>query len=170
MMNDLNTVISLLNFAGLGGVGFFIYYLFKGLKERITNLSKLAEEQKQTLDAVRERAIEIDKLSQYYKQALEDFQDMGSKLENRRQELVSELEVAIKRKDEQLTELKKIEIRDNETRINTYNIISENIIVGGSNIVNAKIGKKKIRDKTRTLEYDTLDLPTDNGVEENICE
>jgi len=101
-MKDFNTIISLLNLAGLSGVGFFIYYLFKGLKERIGNLSKLAEEQRQTLDVVRERAIEVDKLSKYYKQTLEDFQDMGTKLEKRRNELIEELENVSKRKDEKL--------------------------------------------------------------------
>ena len=157
-MGNLNTVISLLNFVGLGGVGIFIYYVYKGLKERIRSLSELAEEQKQTLEAVRERAIEIDKLSQYYKKAMEDFQNMGSMIENRRQELINEMEVSIKRKDKQLAELKKIEIQNNEVSIQTYNFTSGNTIARGASIINAVENEKakKIRDKTRSLRVEDV--------------
>ena len=124
-MNDLNTIISILNFLGLGGLGFFLYYLIRGLRERIANLSTLAQEQKQTLDVVRERAIEIDKLSQHYKKAMTDFQDMGKILEDRRQELVKELEEANKRKDEQLAEFKKVEIQEIELKAESLKRIPE---------------------------------------------
>lgn len=124
-MKDLNTIISLLNLAGLGGVGFFLYYLHKGLTERISNLSQLAVEQQKTIAAVGERALEIDKLSKHYKQALEDFQDMGAKLENRRKELVEELEDANRRKDEQLAKLKELELQDIELKEKSLNKIPE---------------------------------------------
>lgn len=133
-MNDINTIITLLNFLGLGGIGLFIYYTFKGLNERITNLSKLAEEQRQTLDVVRERAGEYDKLSKCYKQTLEEFQEMGVKLEKRRKELVVELEEAIDRRDEKLEqvqiELKQIDLQ--EKSLNRFSELEEqfqNIIV-----------------------------------------
>jgi DNA repair ATPase RecN len=93
-MKDLNSIISLLNLVGLGGVGAFLYYLYKGLTERINSLTELANEQNKTLEAVRGRAEEFDKLSQSYKKALTDFQEMGDKLETRRQELIKELEDA----------------------------------------------------------------------------
>jgi len=124
-MKDFNTIISLLNLLGLGGVGFFLYYLHKGLTERISNLSQLAKEQQKTISAVNERALEVDKLSKHYKQALEDFQDMGSKLENRRKELVDELEDANRRKDEQLTKLKELELQEIELKEKSLNKIPE---------------------------------------------
>lgn len=124
-MKDLSVLISILNFLGLSGFGFFVYYLFKGLKERISNLSKLAEEQKLTLEIVRERAIEIDKLSKYYKQTLEDFQDMGIKLENRRKRLIEEIEDAIERKDKELEKFKKNEFQDVELKEQSLKRISE---------------------------------------------
>ncbi len=124
-MKDLNTIISLLNLAGLGGVGFFLYYLHKGLTERISNLSQLAVEQQKTIAAVGERALEIDKLSKHYKQALEDFQDMGAKLESRRKELVEELEEANRRKDEQLAKLKELELQEIELKEKSLNKIPE---------------------------------------------
>jgi hypothetical protein len=75
-MVDVTAIVSVLNLLGLGGLGLFLYYVIRGLKERVANLTDLAEEQKRTLEAVRTRALEIDRLSQDYKQALTDFQDM----------------------------------------------------------------------------------------------
>lgn len=110
---------------GLGGVGVFLYYLYKGLKERISNLSALASEQQKTIEAISKRALEVDKLSKHYKQALEDFQDMGSKLEERRKELVKELEDANRKKDEELAKLKQLEIQEIELKEKSLNRIPE---------------------------------------------
>jgi hypothetical protein len=115
-MGDITAIVSVMNFLGLGGLGLFIYYVIKGLKERIGNLTELAKEQKVTLDAVRERALEMDKLSKEYKQALTDFQDMGKKLDERRNELVKELELAIKRKDHDLARLTKLQLEQIEVK------------------------------------------------------
>jgi uncharacterized membrane protein YccC len=115
-MKDLNTILSSLNLLGLGGMGVFIFYLVKGLMERISSLTLLAEEQKKTLDAVRDRASETDKLSQSYKKALADFQDMGEKIEKRRRELIEEQERAIKRKDDELAKLASLQIQELELK------------------------------------------------------
>lgn len=66
-MEDLQAIISILNFLGLGGLGAFLYFLVKGLKERIISLTALANEQKMTLETVRDRAEEAGRLSQSYK-------------------------------------------------------------------------------------------------------
>jgi hypothetical protein len=68
------------------------------------------------LEAVRTRAIEVDKLSKDYKQALLDFQEMGKKLDDRRNELVAELEFANKRKDQELARLAHLELEEIELK------------------------------------------------------
>lgn len=115
-MADLQLLISFLNLLGLGGVGIFLYYLFKGLKERIKTLTELAMEQHKTLEAVRARAEEMDRLKDSYKQALLDFEDMGHKLEQRRNELVKELEAANQRKDEELAKLAHLKLEEIELK------------------------------------------------------
>ncbi|HTY22241.1 MAG TPA: hypothetical protein VMC85_03870 [Desulfomonilaceae bacterium] len=115
-MSDIAAMASVLDLLGLGGLGLFIYFVVKGMRERIGNLTQLANEQKVTLDAVRERALEMDKLSKDYKQALTDFQDMGKKLDERRNELVKELELAIKRKDDDLERLTKLRLEEIEVQ------------------------------------------------------
>lgn len=113
-MADLDTVISLLNLVGLGGVGVFLYYLIRGLRERIATLTELTQEQKKTLEAVRGRAEEMDRLSESYKRALIDFEEMGKKIEERRRELIKELEDANQRKDEQLAKLTSLQLEELE--------------------------------------------------------
>jgi DNA repair exonuclease SbcCD ATPase subunit len=115
-VTDLSTVISLLNFLGLGGVGVFLYYLFRGLKERIATLTELTQEQNRTLEAVRGRAEEMDRLSESYKRALLDFEEMGKKLEERRKELIKELEAASQRKDEQLAKFTNLQLEEIELK------------------------------------------------------
>jgi DNA repair ATPase RecN len=80
------------NSLGVVGVAVFLHYLFKGLQTRIAALTTLAEEQKKTLETVRVRAAELDRLSDSYKKAVADFEEMGQKLEMRRNALVKELE------------------------------------------------------------------------------
>lgn len=131
-MNVLTSIISILNLLGLGGIGIFIYYTIKGLRERINSLNKLVEEQQKTLDTVRERAEEISELSKYYKQVTEDskkfmkdFQEMGEKLEKRRNELVKELEEANERKDTELAEFKEVELEKVKLRKQSWERIPE---------------------------------------------
>jgi chromosome segregation ATPase len=88
----------------------------KGLKERVANLTELAREQRDTLEAVRTRAVKMDKLSKDYKQALLDFQEMGKRLDERRNELVAELELANKRKDQELVRLAHLELGEIELK------------------------------------------------------
>lgn len=115
-MTDITQIVSILNLLGLGGLGLFLYYVIKGLTERVANLTDLANEQKATLEAVRARAIEMDRLSKDYKQALTDFQDMGKKLDERRNELVKELELANLRKDQELARLANLELEEIELK------------------------------------------------------
>jgi hypothetical protein len=120
-MTDLTTIISALNLLGLGGLSLFIYYVIKGLRERVANLTELAREQKDTLEAVRTRAVEMDKLSKDYKQALTDFQKMGKRLDERRNELVKELELANQRKDVELARLAHLELEEIELKKQSLN-------------------------------------------------
>ena len=103
---DIAAVASSLNVLGLIGFGFLV----KGLKERIDNLTSLAKEQKETLEAVRERAAELDQLRKDYRQGVDDFLDLGKKLNELRSDVVNELEQAIKTKDEQLARTKQREL------------------------------------------------------------
>lgn len=112
----MKEILDVLNLVGLGGVSVFLYYLFKGLRERITTLTQLAEEQKKTLEAVRTRAEEMDRLSSAYKQAVSDFQEMGEKLDLRRKELIQELEAANERKDGELAKLANIQLQEIELK------------------------------------------------------
>jgi len=87
-MNDLSAIISALNLVGLGGVGLFLYYLFKGLNERIKTLTDISKEQEKILAVVRQRAEEMEQWRKEYKFLVEDFQDLGKRLDTRRNELV----------------------------------------------------------------------------------
>jgi hypothetical protein len=115
-MLTLADLTSILNLVGLGGLAVFIWYTIKGLRERITNLTELAKEQQETLAAVRSRAEESDRLSKAYKEALLDFQEFGKKLDERRNELVKELEVANQRKDLELARLARLELEEIELK------------------------------------------------------
>lgn len=108
--------LDLLNLMGLGGVAVFLYYLYRGLRERIKALAELAEEQHKTLEAVRTRAEEIDRLSGAYKQAVSDFQEIGEKLDVRRKELIQELEAANERKDGELAKLADLQLQEIELK------------------------------------------------------
>lgn len=115
-MGEITSIVSVLNLLGLGGLGLFLYYIIKSLKERVANLTELAKEQKDTLEAVRTRALEIERLSKDYKQALTDFQEMGKRLDERRNELVKELELANQRKDLELARLAHLELEEIELK------------------------------------------------------
>lgn len=106
----MQLVFLILNSLGLVGMGIFLFFVFRALKQEIAALRTLAEEQNQTLDVVRHRAEEFDRLSKGYKQALEDYEAMGKKLEARRTELVTELERANAAKDVAIAATKKQEL------------------------------------------------------------
>jgi DNA repair exonuclease SbcCD ATPase subunit len=112
----MSPVLDLLNLVGLGGVALFLYYLYRGLRERIKALAELAEEQHKTLEAVRTRAEEMDRLSGAYKQAVSDFQEIGEKLDLRRKELIQELEAANERKDSELAKLADLQLQEVELK------------------------------------------------------
>lgn len=80
--------------------------MYKGLNDRVKNLTALTKEQKKTLEAVRERATEMDTWRRKYKELVQDFQELGGKLDARRNDLVKELEDANQKKDQQLIELR----------------------------------------------------------------
>ena len=119
-MSDLSAIISGLNLLGLGGVGVFIYYLFKGLTQKIKTLTEISEEQEKTLAVVRDRALELEKWREEYKRMVSDFQDIGSKLDQRRNNLVQELEDANRRKDAEVAELKTAQLKEIELRQKSF--------------------------------------------------
>ena len=124
-MNELTAIISGLNLLGLGGVGVFLYYLFKGLSEKIKTLTEITKEQEKTLAVVRDRAVELEKWRDEYKRMVSDFQDIGSKLDIRRNALVKELEEANRKKDGELSELKSAQIKEVELRQNSFHKAQE---------------------------------------------
>ncbi len=124
-MKELSEIMSILNFLGLGGVGFFIFYFIKGLNQRISTLTALAEEQKKALEAARDRATEIEKLNKSYKESLDNFNDMGKKLEERRQELLQEIEIDNRQKQQELAKFKKLELEEIELKQKSYEKLPE---------------------------------------------
>lgn len=124
-MSNMSAAIQVLNFLGLGGVGIFIYYLFKGLSQRIKTLTEITKEQDKTLQIVRERALEMERWREDYKKIIDDFQDLGSKLDARRNELINELEDANKKKDTELAELKSAQLKEIELRQKSYEKVKE---------------------------------------------
>jgi len=122
---DMEIAISILNTLGLGGVAVYIYFVFSGLKDKINTLQGTIDAQKETLEAVRERAEEFNRLSKGYKQALDDFEQMGKKIDERRQELVKELEQANQRKDEKLIEFRKLELQELELKQKSLEALPE---------------------------------------------
>lgn len=121
----MQLVFSILNSLGLLGLAFFLWFIWQGLKDRIKSLRDLTEEQGKTLEAVRERAQEFDRLSQRYKQALADFDDMTTRTEARRKQVVQELEEAVKKKDDEIVALKKAELTKVEKEQESLSKISE---------------------------------------------
>ncbi len=113
-MPELQIIVSVLNTLGFAGVGIFLWFLYKGLNERINNLTLLTQEQSKTLEAVRDRATEIDRLKDLYKQAVTDISEMGEKLEKRRKELLTEYEKANERKDQELARYAHLQLEEIE--------------------------------------------------------
>ena len=103
----MQLAFTILNSLGLVGLAVFLYFVFSGFLKRIEGLKSLAEEQKKTLEAVRERAEEFDKLSRACKQALSDFQEMGAKIDARKNSLIKELEDAVAKKDKDASSFSK---------------------------------------------------------------
>jgi DNA repair exonuclease SbcCD ATPase subunit len=118
---DIAAILSGVNVIGLAVFGFLV----KSLRDRIENLTLLAKEQKETLDAVRTRATELDQLRKDYRQGLEDFQDLGKKLEDRRSQLVTELEQANKAKDDELARMKTLQLEELELKKRSLERIPE---------------------------------------------
>lgn len=121
----MELVFAVLNLLGLGGLAMFIIWTFKGLHARIENLTQLANEQKETLEAVRTRATELDQLRKDYRQGLDDFQHLGQRLEERRGQLLAEVEAALQRKDEQLAAAKQLELKDLELKQQSLDMIPQ---------------------------------------------
>lgn len=121
----MQLVFAILNSLGLVGLGAFLWFIWRGLRDRIHTLQELAGEQTRTLTVVRERADEFDRLSQRYKKALSDFDEMGAKTEARRLQLVRELEEANKRKDAEIIALKEGELKKVEKEQESLEKISE---------------------------------------------
>jgi hypothetical protein len=125
MQVGIAEVIGGLNLLGLGGLGLFIYYVIRGLRERIQALTDLAAEQQKTLEVVRTRALELDQLRKDYRQAVDDFQDLGHKLEERRKAVISDLEAANKQKDDELARLKSLELEEIELKKRSLDKVGE---------------------------------------------
>jgi hypothetical protein len=121
----MQAAILLLNALGLPVLAVCLFFAWKALNDRITNLTTLAREQKETLEAVRSRATELDQMRKDYKQGLEDFQELGVKLNERRNELVKEYEAALQKKDDQLASAKQLELKELEIQQNSLALLPE---------------------------------------------
>lgn len=155
-MKNISELVSILNLIGLSGVAFFIYWTYKGLRERIRSLTQLAEEQGMTLNAVRERAAEFDALRKTYREALNDYAEMENKLSKLREKVVLELEGAIQERDSELLNRKQGELKELDQLSNSLNRIPVienklNLLVGYLNdqveIRKVEIDKKEVEMK-----------------------
>jgi len=116
----MKEIVSVLNLIGLGGVGFFIYYLFKGLNQRINTLTEITKEQDKVLAVVRERAGEMQEWRKDYRTLFDEFQEIGAKLDARKNRLIKELEDANQQKDISLSELTAEKLKEIELRKQSY--------------------------------------------------
>ena len=90
-----------------GGLGIFIWFLIRSLKEQISGLQRTLEIQNKTLQAMEKRAEEAEKIGALYRKLLEDLpQDLDryrDTLRRLKDEIIRELEEANRRKDETLS-------------------------------------------------------------------
>jgi len=103
---NIAAIASCLNLLGLIVFGYWV----KGLRQRIDNLNLLAKEQRETVEVVRMRAAELDQLRKDYRQGLDDFKDLGEKMNEIRAKIVTDLEQAVRCKDDQLARTKQREL------------------------------------------------------------
>lgn len=138
----------------LGGLGIFIWYLIKGLKQQIIALQATLEiqkgtleAQKSTLDAMERRVMEAEKMGELYRRLLDQLPDDLEKyktvLGKLKDEIIKELEDANKRKDDKLASLTKSRLDEitkqeqilnelpqlRETLISTYDDIKRKLVV-----------------------------------------
>ncbi len=112
------TFLLVFNSAGLGGLGIALFFAWKALNNQIKTLQA-------TLDAAKQRADEFEKLSEGYKKAVDDFNDMGEKLQSRREAVVREYEKAMAEKDEKLAEYKQKELEQIQMKEESYKNLND---------------------------------------------
>ena len=116
--NDILTIIPALNLAGLGAIGYYLFYIWKGLQQKVKNLSELSNEQKLTAQAIRDRADEYKKKIEESKQLQQIHTEEKNeilnllKYEKEKYQLLKDSELKLK---EECSALKaKLEVRDHE--------------------------------------------------------
>lgn len=123
-MEKLQEVISYLNTLGIGGVGTFMYYLFKGVSEKVNILSDTINEQDKILKILREHTRELEKWRNDYKGMLNDFKEMGEKIDERKRVLINELQEAVNQKDKELAMIKSEQLKEINLKKESYERIS----------------------------------------------
>lgn len=114
--NKLTTIEILSRLFEFGGLGTFIWFLIRGLQQRIIDLNesmeiqrKTLEAQKSTLEAMERRVQEAEKVGELYRKLLEELpQDLDKYKDTLRRikdDVIRELEDANLRKDEKLVAL-----------------------------------------------------------------
>jgi len=101
-----------------GGIGTFLYFLIRGLRNRIASLKETVDVQKLTIEAMERRLIETEKVGGVWKQfasdipeAVEAYKEVVTKLKD---EMIAEQKKAIEQKDEQLQEVAQVKLKQLE--------------------------------------------------------
>ena len=96
-----------------GGLGYFFYYLIRGLRSRITTLEDTIEAQNKTLNVMERRVSETEKVGQIYKDLLnnlpKDLENYKAVISKTRDEMILELQNANKQKEDELKKIREID-------------------------------------------------------------
>jgi hypothetical protein len=96
-----------------GGLGYFFYYLIRGLRSRVTTLEQTIEAQNKTLNVMERRVSETEKVGQIYKDLLnnlpKDLENYKAVISKTRDEMILELQNANKQKDQELKKIREID-------------------------------------------------------------
>jgi hypothetical protein len=105
--NEIATLLATL--LQSSGLALFLFFIFRSLKREITSLCRIIDEQSKTLDVMERRIIETEKIGSIYRhliqelpEDLERYKTLIAKLKN---EMISELERAYQRKDQELAQV-----------------------------------------------------------------
>ena len=101
-----------------GGIGTFVWFLIRGLRNRIASLKGTIDVQKLTIEAMERRLIETEQIGGIWKQfaedipeAVEHYKKVVTKLKD---DMIAEQEKAIEQRDEQLREVTEVKLKQLE--------------------------------------------------------
>ena len=96
-----------------GGLGYFFYYLIRGLRSRVTTLERTIKAQNETLNVMERRVSETEKVGLIYKDLLsnlpKDLENYRAVISKTKDEMILELQNANKQKDDKLKKIREID-------------------------------------------------------------